>query len=444
VTEPSPRLRSRTIVVLSYHFPPDGAIGGLRWAGLTKHLVPLGWRSIVVTAAEQLRAPGANGVRVLRAAKRLTANDVYRRLRSRTGGSEAAGSAPVPTSSAPRPEDEGLARGIRRQLAALLVLPDEGRGWIARATLALRSQIRAERPDVVISSGPPHSAHVAAWIATRSGSARWYVDLRDPWAGPISDVWAASRRYGSSIAPWLDRVLERRVIDAADGVIVNSRWLAAGLADRYPESSIAWLPNGFDPDSLPAERPPAYPGLGIAHLGTLYGQRNLAPAIEALAAYVRERPEARRDGTKLRVAGEVDSPQLSTLRRNARDSGVEDLVEFYGVVPRQQALEILLRSRLCLVLAQGQMIEIPGKLHESIGAGTPAVVIGPSGSACAAEAERLGAAFVESGSTGALLEVFRQAGRSTLAVAPEQRDRVSYARIAEDLVGIVGDGARAR
>jgi hypothetical protein len=45
----------RRLLVITYHFPPDGSVGGQRWAGLSKYLARLGWEVHVITAA----VPGA-------------------------------------------------------------------------------------------------------------------------------------------------------------------------------------------------------------------------------------------------------------------------------------------------------------------------------------------------------------------------------------------------
>src|SRR4051812_43133566 len=42
---------TRRLLIISYHFPPDGAVGGQRWAGLSKYLVRLGWEVHVITAS---------------------------------------------------------------------------------------------------------------------------------------------------------------------------------------------------------------------------------------------------------------------------------------------------------------------------------------------------------------------------------------------------------
>src|SRR5256885_1103621 len=49
---------ARRLLVISYYFPPDGSVGGLRWAGITKYLAREGWQVAVLTAA---RPGGSDG-----------------------------------------------------------------------------------------------------------------------------------------------------------------------------------------------------------------------------------------------------------------------------------------------------------------------------------------------------------------------------------------------
>src|SRR4029450_11893458 len=80
----SPPPPERRLVVISYHHPPDGAIGGMRWAGLTKYLRPLGWKSWIVTAAPPMPTSGHADAVVISCPRRTTLNDIYRRFRQRS------------------------------------------------------------------------------------------------------------------------------------------------------------------------------------------------------------------------------------------------------------------------------------------------------------------------------------------------------------------------
>src|SRR5690606_11119334 len=79
--------RSKAVLVISYHFPPDGAVGGLRWAALGKYLAARGWTVHVITAAENGGAEGSegSGVVVHRLPRRRTLNDVYNDMNTERG-----------------------------------------------------------------------------------------------------------------------------------------------------------------------------------------------------------------------------------------------------------------------------------------------------------------------------------------------------------------------
>src|SRR5947207_5115224 len=44
-------MSAHRLLVITYHFGSNGAVGGLRWRGITKYLVRLGWEVRVITAA---------------------------------------------------------------------------------------------------------------------------------------------------------------------------------------------------------------------------------------------------------------------------------------------------------------------------------------------------------------------------------------------------------
>lgn len=380
----------RRLVVISYHFPPDGSIGGMRWAGLTKYLTGHGWRSWVITAAAA--SDGAPGVTVHSCPRRRTLNDHYHDLRARvTSAAQAAEGDGAPAGD---PRESWLTR-LRLEAAMLLSVPDPGRGWILRAARQARRIISQVQPDVVVSSGPPHSAHLVAWLATRGRSVRWLMDLRDPWGGEPSTGWRSSPYYQSHIARGLTALLESVTVRAASGVLCNTQESVRAMRKRHPGASVRWFPNGVDRELLPALEGDRYPGVGIAHTGTLYGGRDARPLLRGLRLFLDRHPRAAAEGTKLRIAGHI-SPNLGELlRREVAALGLGERVEELGVLPRAEALRVAVRSRVGVVLAQDQELEVPAKLYELVAMNLPTLVVTNVGSATAAEARRIGAVAVD-------------------------------------------------
>lgn len=390
------------LLIVTYHFGNDGPPGGLRWFGITKYLVRLGWNVVVVTGTEPSGGESATGVRVEYCPRLWTLWDGVQLVRRRALGrprrpspSDAPLTAPVDVREespvARSPERRGLLWALGRELSVWLAFPDYSRGWVVRAALHTRSLVRRFRPQAVVSSGPPHTAHLAAGLATVGSRVRWLVDLRDPWSGPLSPVWQSHRILGSRTFGVLSHRLERLAFRAADRVIANTPQLLEALVARYPAVPFVCVPNGVDSESLPTPAGDPYPGLGIAYTGMLYNGRDLGPVVRALRIFLERHPEAARADSKLRVAGDAEAHHARAFSSAVAAAGMESYVETLGLLPRAQALRVVSRSRLAVVLAEQQELQIPAKLYESVAMGVPTLVVAGAGSASAVEGRRLGA-----------------------------------------------------
>lgn len=416
----------RRLLIITYHFPPDGAVGGLRWGSLAKYLQRLGWDVCVLTAAAGSTSDGPDGPVVCRCPRARTIIDRYRELLLRRGR-DVNGEAATVRRRSP----------LRAELVAALSLPDESRGWALRAARRARALIRSFRPDVVVSSGPPHSAHLVARLATARSGIRWLVDLRDPWPHMVSQAEQWDSVHGTALARLFMPRVERAVMAAADGVLANTQLLANRLAGCYPDTAVVWVRNGFDPERLPPQAVEPHDGLLISYVGTLYGNRSLDVALEALRRYI-DRRSAPPGAVRLQVVGDAEEPHRAQLRRAVSELRLDAYVVLRGPLPGSEALQLVRRSDLALVLAQGQDLQVPAKIYECIGMGIPTLVLAEDGSATAREAAWLGALVVEphdaDAMTDALERMQQRAGRIR-PVPPE----ILYPRIAEQVSRLLSD-----
>src|SRR5256886_2869024 len=178
------------VLVITYHDGSNGAVGGLRWTGIRKSLVRLGWEVRVITAAPPEHASVESCPRF------WTILDTCRLLR-RLAVRQSPASFPDGSWSEPGTEFQGLLGKVRSEVAAFLAFPDESRGWVFRAALRARSVIRRFQPHVVVSSGPPHSAHLVTGTATARAAPRSLVGPRGPWGGALSGGWGARAGGGA-------------------------------------------------------------------------------------------------------------------------------------------------------------------------------------------------------------------------------------------------------
>jgi glycosyltransferase involved in cell wall biosynthesis len=377
-----------------------------------------------------------DGIHVSEVRRRTTLQDRYRRWRTpdpvtRSPQGSFTGAKRADTERAGRNRARELVRIIRSSVGDPLAFPDDGRGWLLRAARTTRKIVHEWAPDVVISTGPPHSVHLAAAMGLVRADIPWIVDLRDPWVTPSHH----HSPRGWSLA--LARRLEGWVFRRADLMLTTTPELRDALQRHFPAIRLIWLPNGVDTRELPPRVAHESPGLTLTHLGSVYFNRDPTPVIRAFARFLTANPEAASAGSTMRFVGEVSGGFRRRLEQTMNDLGIRRHVEITGTVPRAEALEVLSRSRIALVLAQGQHTMIPAKLYEAVGMGLPTLVITEADSATGREGQRLGAAVHgpedEEGIAATMGEIWSRGGNSQRAIP----SRVDHAHLAAELSGIL-------
>jgi hypothetical protein len=304
-----------------------------------------------------------------------------------------------------------------------MYLPDEGRGWVLRAAGAARSLLRERKFDVVITSGPPHSTHFAGLLATLGGRTQFWIDMRDPWShvhemNAPEDWLVRAERF-------LLRRLERLTFARATKVIANTREFASALRMAEPDLDVIWFPNGVDLEQLPSRDERAVECGSVAYVGTLYAGRNLSSICVAMGGLLSDHPEAAAS-LRLNVAGPIEPPHRRQLQADIVAAGLESMVNVHGILPRRQALELLSRSHLALVLAQDQPMQVPAKLYECMSLGIPTLVIAEATSAAASEARRLGAMTLEANDVEAMQALLEDVLADRIPTTIAARAPVSY------------------
>ena len=147
----------------------------------------------------------------------------------------------------------------------------------------------------------------------------------------------------------------RRVLPDADAILTCNKKEAALLAEKYPGKRILVQPHGvpmarFEQDCRPAAQN-AFPELrGLPYLlvlGRIDPVKNQGWALEQFPAIVRKHPDAR-----LVFAGACTDEQYGkSLKKEARNSGIEDRVTFTGgLSPGDPRLTGLLQGAAAVVV----------------------------------------------------------------------------------------------
>jgi glycosyltransferase involved in cell wall biosynthesis len=355
----------RKILMIINFFPPAGGGGVYRPLSFVKYLSRLSWDVTVVTPRPGefwISDPGLEGevplsTRVVRTAS-LSGFRFLRALRADKGHGES------------RRSSSGFA--ALRRIGEFFIVPDTYAGWVPFASRAARELCRREHFDVLYSTSPPDSSHLAAGRVAREFGIPWVADFRDPWINLYL------REPATSLHRALHERLERSV-SRADILLVTTETHERLLKGKYPGCRIVRIPNGFDEEDFarePVGRPPDGP-FTLTHCGMLTLGRSARPFLEGLAAF-RRRSRAAAADTRVVFIGPRESANEEWVSR----FGLDGSVIFEGNIPHRECIARERRSHVLLLIKHDDERYrglVPGKLFEYIGAKRPILAVAPEG-----------------------------------------------------------------
>ena len=365
----------RRVLLLSYYFPPSGGSGVQRPLKWSRYLPDEGW-DVTVIAPDPAQASYPDldasltdevppGVQVVRT-RSWDPYAAYARLQGKKKEDV------VATGLPPDGATTTMA-SVAAWLRANVFLPDARVAWVpfaARAALAeIRRAEREERPyDALITTGPPHSAHLAGLIVRHQSHVPWMADLRDPW----TEVYYYDELPRTTLAKLADRAMERAVLSQADAVVTVGDVLAERFAARA-KRSVEVVRNGYDPADFAGDAQPGSETFVVSFVGTFVRQQDTPGLWDALAEL---RASDAVPDLRLRLVGATDPAVVDSLRAR----GLLGVTSLEGYVPHADAVDVMRRSHLLLLpvarTADARLI-LTGKLYEYLASGRPILGIGP-------------------------------------------------------------------
>jgi glycosyltransferase involved in cell wall biosynthesis len=358
---------SRRVLIVSFFYPPNPAVGGLRVAKFAHYLPEFGWNPTVLTAR------GMAG-----AASQRPPNVIATRFASPWGflARRRQGTVTSAESMRDRAGRSGwLARTTYSALRHVLPLssvrmPDATLGWVPFAVAEGRRLIDSGDFDAILSSSGPPSSHIVAARLQRRSGLPWIADYRDLWS---DNHWDARIEAFRS----LERRLERRVLQRAALITtVAPTW--AGQLRELHERQVEVVYNGFDPTDYPSQ-PQPNPDFVLTYVGSLIrpGQ-NPEPLFKALASLT-GRPDLDLDRYRfqLRFLGTAPGAVADLAERY----GVAHLVRHLPAVPHRECLAEQAATTALLFIGWNdpELGWLSAKLFEYLGARRPILAVGPSG-----------------------------------------------------------------
>lgn len=386
----------RTALMFAHSFPPISTAGVFRILRFVKYLPEFGWETAVVAAPSRhgmvlkddalLRQVPATTT-VERPAILNPESWIGNLLPRRNGKSGPNGHAvrngAVPETSALKAAAiTGSATTWRNWVNSLRELvfrtPDEYIWWVGPAVRAGMRAVNRRNPEVIYTTGPPHSTHLAGLIVHQLTGLPWVADFRDPWS---RQPWGQKRNlWGARLLP----SIESECVRHASRVILNTGRMALDFQKHYHairSSRFVAIPNGFDPDlketvaACLAGSSAAAGGttagsarLLLCHPGSLYHKRDLRPFVDAVGLL-------RAAGRDVRFENIGECPGKAELEAYVRDAGLQDAFVFEDPIPHRSVLERMARSDVLVVIQPANDLQVPGKLYEMMLFGKPILAL---------------------------------------------------------------------
>jgi len=385
------------VVVVSQHYPPDRSGNASRICDTCTHLNQEGW-DVTVLAPPPTFPHGQFSRTWTRQTTQRTNGVTLHRLW-----------AWQPTKNDP---------SFLSRMAYYLLFPLHALLWLL---------FNYREYDVVVTSSPPIFTGIAGLPIGLLTGKPWIVDIRDLWIDAavglefISDGGAIER-----VSRWYEQLMLR----TADRITVTTTVLGERLVDRYgiDEGIVRHVPNGVDTDEY---RPTNVdPDPTIVYTGNVGHAQDLDACIRAMSS-------VESSNAILRIVGDGDT--RDRLEELVAEHGLEDRVEFTGLVPRETIPDVLNAAMIGVApLKHEETLEyaVPTKAYEYMSCEVPVVATGAGeidtlieesggGLFVDNDAERLAEAFESLLTDAALRESLGENGREHMI---ENYDRGVVAR----------------
>jgi glycosyltransferase involved in cell wall biosynthesis len=364
----------KKVLIITYYWPPAGGGGVQRWLKFVKYLPQYGWEPIVLAPDnaeypnkdESLLKDIPSDVQVIKVPiwepynlfKRLTGKEKDEKVNS---GFLFDG------------KKKSFFERISLWMRGNLLIPDSRVFWVKPVCKSLIPKIKEIQPDCIVTTGPPHSVHLAGLKLHKKTGVKWIADFRDPW----STIDYLNYFYLSEYARKKQRRLERKVLENANLVLsVSENWKKELL--ELGAKKVEVVTNGYDHEDFETFRKRPTGKFVMTYTGLITSLRNPDLLWDTLEELCKDNAEFA-EVFELRLIGSIDQQVLNDLK-NRPFLGKRILNMGYishdEVIQQYEEASVLL---LLLNQSDNAKGHIPGKFFEYMAAQTPILALGAKG-----------------------------------------------------------------
>lgn len=358
----------KKVLIIAYRFPPHPSVAALRPAGLARYLPEFGWEPIILTST-----PPGNMKEKFNIIQTRQSESVPLKLgkilfKLDTDSSLITQIAQLKNRLHIKSEKKSILDLLLAAVGEITAYPDPEKGWRRYAIEAGSRFLERQPADAIISTSSPVTSHIIARELKERLNLTWIADFRDLWTQNYYYPYSPLRRK-------IESKLELHTISSADSLVTVSGPVADELKSLHKNKQVHSIPNGFDPQEVNIPARKLTEKFTITYTGNLYpGKQSPAPLFAALRDLITQ-GDINAGDIEVRFYG----AEAGWIDTEAVKYGLTDIIKQYGIVPRQESLEMQRESQLLLLLKWNdpkQQGAYTAKIFEYLAAGRPVLATG--------------------------------------------------------------------
>lgn len=350
------------ILLICYYWPPSAGSGVQRWMYYANYLQELGHRITVLTADETTASyPGLDDslrdtVKTIPVYKIKERNIIQWYSFLKTGKSKGV----VPQGNVGSKKKTWFDK-FSLFVRGNFFIPDARIGWVNEVKRFLKTHPNSNY-DLVITSGPPHSVHLAGNYLKQKHQLKWIMDYRDPWI----EVFYYDLFYKTNWIKRKEERLEKNWMDNADLILTVGENLKKILQQKT-QTPVDFVYNGFDHHLFEKKiTENKRSKLRIAYTGIVTEKYPYTALGKALLVS--------KQAVEIVFTGSVEPQIISYFEAIPRCSVID-----HGKKNHEEAVQAMFDTDINLLLLPNQdnaELMVTGKLFEYIATGKPIICIG--------------------------------------------------------------------
>ncbi|PLX02221.1 MAG: glycosyl transferase family 1 [Marinilabiliales bacterium] len=362
----------RKVLIITYYWPPSGGGGVQRWLKFVKYFRNYGIEPVIFTP-ENPERPSVDtslldeipdGIEIIKN-KIWEPYSFYKKFTGRKKSDK------IQTAFLNEKKvKSNLLENIAVWVRGNIFIPDARKYWIKPSVKLLSNYLNNNKIDAIVTTGPPHSAHLIGYQLKQNTGIPWLADFRDPWTNIdyYKDLKLGKR------ADKKHHKLEKLILEKADSISV----ISPGMQSEFMSivnRNYHIIPNGYDSEDIIDHSITETDEFVLSHIGSMSKTRTPYSLLEALSELIIENKSFDKKLT-IKNVGKIDMHALENFKKNNLSEKLEivDYLPHNEVIAEQQSASMLL---LLVNDTPNAKLILTGKIFEYLASKRPIICIAP-------------------------------------------------------------------